>query len=204
MGNKRQRNRRKKGKQDKHRPRFVKVRAYAKRNSIALISLSLTLVTSFLIYFWAYGEPDIRIMRSSDPDTAMRILDQKIDEKQNVVFYCRFRLTVKNYSFHRGYIDKVEFVPAKINFVPEITIQHIDKSSIAWLEQKEIELLFLASAPALQLDEYQAQNEGKGIPLMVKFYDNKGNVVNLSDKGEPIEIQYTLSLKKPGNWEAPP
>lgn len=171
--------------------RFIKLRAYFKRHSLPLISLAVTIIASFVIFYFSYAEPDLRTVVGKGA-SAVEIFDQKLEENDDIIFYCRYKHPFKNFSFRSGYVDKVEFNPKGLSFAPEITLRAVDKVSIGWREEAEIEVLFLMTVRAA---DYYRLEEVKGIPVTVRFYDNRGNLIRNTDEGTPIEVQITLDLK---------
>jgi len=62
---------------------------------------------------------------------------------------------------------------------------------MGWRETQEVEILFLMRVLA---QDYYRLEQVKSLPITIKFYDNKGNLIRNTDEGSPIETQITLDL----------
>src|SRR5258706_4463688 len=76
-------------------------------NLVTLIGIALTVLVSFTIYYLAYAQPELRIIGLKYG----RQFDKTVKENGDFTYYNSMLFTVKNFSFKRGYVSRIEFIP---------------------------------------------------------------------------------------------
>jgi len=146
-----------------------------------IITISISLMSAFGVWWTNFAQPDIRYVPSTDSESVTEI-DSKVDSAGNFVHNLRLRPKFMNVAFKSGFIDKAEFVPETIETLPDIKITGIGKTSLRRNEETPVEITFLLTIPTDSLSHLNTNRELK-IEQVLSVFDNTGKKVDRLTNG---------------------
>jgi hypothetical protein len=189
MANKGRRKHAKPNKRTKVRPSsskktWISIKEFISKHFVALLSIVMSMCTSFAIYYLAYSEPDIRSVASPDGAFKTSISSPIEDKGGDCFYYTTAILKFKNLSLKSGYIDKVTFVPINENMIPEFKLIDVSRSKLGWGEEREIEVKYSAALSPDVCTQMDERNEA--LVFELRFYDNTGKLIDKDSDGNPF------------------
>jgi hypothetical protein len=161
------------------------IKKFISKDFITLLGIVVSLVATLIITYWTSLEPDIRA--ASSKELNFTISEPLIDEDGICNYHISFVLPFKNLSYKSGYVDKVSFTNESLDTVVKFELIDVNRDSIGWLEEKEIEVKFDVIGD-IRL------NGAKELFYNIKFYDNKGNIINKDIKGNHFYFSKGLGI----------
>lgn len=178
----------------KQKKRLSTRRLFLSNRSIAILSIIAAITTSFIIYYLAYGAPDLRFVAYSHTQDQPPNL---VDEHGRCLYYMTSKTRFTNLSLKTGFINEIRLSPLTTDAAFDFKVISIDKTPIRYGEEKDIEYKI-----SLALDAaYCRRIHDTGITFksFLFFYDNAGNQINDDTNGQrsPYEFNFELVSSTP-------
>lgn len=88
---------------------------------------------------------DSRLVHAGPPPLAPRYTEVKALPNGMMEYYVKLGVRLRNNGWRRGHVDKVELARNGLKAFPErVTVLHVDKTDIGWLEERTVEFEFIA------------------------------------------------------------
>jgi hypothetical protein len=159
-----------------------KVKKFLATHFVSLTALVITVLTSFVIYFLAYSEPDIRFSKS----TNLLNMNNAIKTKDgNCLYRAAIKQSFKNLSMRSGYINDVKIIAENLEVLSECKLVDVDKSKFQWREEREIETKFDLILDSSTCKEWQQDEE---LFLQIKYFDNTGKLLERNVDGNQVGL----------------
>lgn len=157
---------------------FQILKEFIIHNFVALLTLGISVIVSVIIYYLSVLEPDIRPTKN---EPVSHLIGKPIKDKdENCNYHASFKLPFKNLSWKSGNVDKVTFASESLEMLPKFELIEIDRSILNWDEEKDIEVKFIVKTDAISCAKLW---NGEPLVFEMKFYDNKGRLLNKDING---------------------